>query len=203
MKKKELFVEEAVLHVPARLTEAEGSESEGSWTATVWRLDERNLNGRIYTTELAQRIVKENPSTPANDGHNADWQQEYDAARAVCFNPRIEHGELVVDIDFIDEAYEKKLEALYAKGVAIGVSSCGWGECDENGVVIPETYELLRFLDFVLCPAGQVYAKKNNEEADDHKASEPSVEEEDHESELSESDRQLAINLKNVFLRRK
>ena len=156
-KKKQLMVESGgVLHRPALAEDQKG----GKWSATVWKLDQVNLNGRIYGLDLAKRIVAENPVTVAYDGHDVDWRtgQEYGITKAVCSNPRIEDGELRVDIDFVDEPYEKLLRALVDKGVAIGVSSVGWGETDEKGRVKADTYELVRFLDFVTCPAGEVYA---------------------------------------------
>ena len=194
------FIEEAWIHRPQKMTEAEGADvSAGKWTASVWRLDQINLNGRIYSTELANRIVKENKTTTANDGHWADSASEYSCAKAVCGNPRIEHGELVVDIDFIDEEYEKKLNILADKGVAIGVSSAGWGECDETGRIVPETYELVRYLDFVTMPAGEVYAKR---EENEQKASETRGVEK-KAVEVSAESKKLAHDITKILLRRK
>ena len=157
MKKKLMIESGGVLHKPAGLKEKDGS---GKWSASIWKLDERNLNGRIYGTELAKRIVAENKVTVAYDGHDVDWRtgEEYGITKAVASNPRIENGELRVDIDFVDEAYEALLAKLVDKGVAIGVSSVGYGEEDEVGHVNPASYELVRYFDFVTCPAGEVYA---------------------------------------------
>ena len=98
----------------------------------------------------------------AYDGHDVNWitGEEYGIAKAVCFNPHIEDMQLWVDIEFVDKAYETLLTQLIEKGIQIGVSSVGWGEQDPvSGIIIPESYELLRFLDFVICPAGEVYVK--------------------------------------------
>lgn len=153
---------------PRKIEEKDG---DGKWKAPVWNLDAVNLNGRIYPYELAERIVKENPATIANDGHESDWRAgtEYSGAVAICKNPRIENNQLWVDIEFIDEAYEKKLNIIASKGIQIGVSSVGYGEVDDNGRIVPESYELIRFLDFVTSPAGLVYATKEEEEADKQK----------------------------------
>lgn len=160
MKKQELR-ESFDLNTPI-LQESEGKRK---WTADVWRLDEINLNGRIYSTALAQRICAEAKKTLARDGHDSDWRkgEEYEGTKAICCNPRIEDRKLVVDVDFIDEEYEQMLATIASKGVSIGVSSVGYGEVDESGLVIPETYEMVRFLDFVTCPAGDVYAKFKTE----------------------------------------
>lgn len=161
MKKGKELRETLYLNAPV-LQEAEGKRR---WTADVWKLDEINANGRIYSTALAQRICAEAKKTLARDGHDSDWKkgEEYEGTKAICGNPRIEDRKLVVDIDFIDEEYEKMLATIASKGVPIGVSSVGWGEVDESGLVIPETYEMVRFLDFVTCPAGDVYANFKTE----------------------------------------
>lgn len=167
---KKLIVESGgVLHRPAVMEESKGK---GKWTASVWKLDQVNLNGHIYSTELAKRIVAMNLSTVAYDGHDVDWRtgEEYGITKAVCSNARIEAGEMKVDIDFVDEAYEKLLTLLVEKGVSIGVSSVGYGEMDEKGNIRPDTFELVRFLDFVTCPAGEVYANmesKNRRKPED------------------------------------
>lgn len=152
-------------YLPARKLEEQ--EEGGKWVAPVWNLDTVNLNGRIYPSELAERICKESPATIANDGHESDYRTgaEYSGAVAVCKNPRVENNQLWVDIEFIDDDYRRKLEAISSQGVPIGVSSVGYGEMDKDGRVIPESYELVRFLDFVTSPAGLVYATKEKEEA--------------------------------------
>ena len=150
MEKNLLIESGGVLMRPALAEEA--GEKNGKWTASVWKLGEMNLNGRIYTRGLAERIVSENKKTVAYDGHDVNWTtgEEYGIAKAVCSNPRIEGNELRVDIDFIDEAYKARLEKLVDMGISIGVSSVGYGDVD------PTT---IRFLDFVTMPAGDVYAR--------------------------------------------
>lgn len=193
----EKFIESGVL-VKAPLTEAE--ESGSKWVADVWKLGERNLNGRTYTREVAEKVIKESPATLAYDGHFADVVSgnEYDIAKAICQNPRIEGNLLKVDIEFIDKAFEEKLDKIARAGVPIGVSSVGMGELDNHGAIIAETYSLVRYLDFVTSPAGEVYATKENKEA---KNSE-SVDEED-KKEVSESYQKLARKIIDLKIRRK
>lgn len=163
-----LLIESGTLKVLRTMQESEGNPESDVWTAEVWRLDEVNLNGRVYGTELAQRIVKEGIKTMAYDGHEADWQTGHDFAPAIayCDNPRIEDKCLVVDIHFLESQREnasvKNIRELYKAGLPIGVSSVGYGSIDENGV-IQEDYEIVRYLDFVAMPAGLVYAKPKNE----------------------------------------
>lgn len=158
-----LIREDGVLHRPV-LREEDGGQGNGKWTASVWKLDQRNLNGRTYPTALGKRIVSEGKATMAYDGHDADYRTggEYSIARAVCDNPRIESGELVVDINFVDADYEELLVRLMDMGVQIGVSSVGYGIEDEHGVVDTGSYVLVRYLDFVTAPAGEVYARREN-----------------------------------------
>ena len=154
----------------------EGSDTHvNHWTAPVWQLDKINLNGRVYSTKLAQRIVAEAVKTGACDGHYPSEHAEYDNYRAICKNPRIEDGQLWVDIYFVDKEYMAKIAALAEQGLAIGVSSVGYGETDMDGVVNADTYRLVRYLDFVTSPAGEVYAqpaKENKETANNESTTE-------------------------------
>lgn len=194
---KKLIIESGgVLHIPPK-TE---SDSSGKWTASIWKLDQKNLNGRIYPTALAKRIVAEAPKTVAYDGHEAQYHTgaEYEIVKAVCSNPRIEDNELRVDIDFVDEAYKAILEGLVAKGIAIGVSSVGWGCEDQDGRIDPDTYELVRFLDFVTCPAGEVYATKESKERGTRGGADGSVD----RSTTVEERRELARAMAKILRRR-
>ena len=147
----------------ARLTEEKGSI--GAWEAHVWKIGVINLNGRVYPEALAQRIVAENQVTLAYDGHDGDRFGDFGPAKAVCKNPSIKDGYLAVEVFVTDEVYNAQLERLVDLGMAIGVSSVGYGETDNNGVVNASTYELVRFLDFVAHPAGGngAYKKEHND----------------------------------------
>ena len=173
-----LLIESGTLKVIRTMTESEGNPESDVWTAEVWRLDEVNLNGRVYSTELAQRIVKEGLKTMAYDGHEADWKSGHDYAPAIayCENPRIENGCLVVDIHFLESQKDnpsvKNIRELFKAGLPIGVSSVGYGSIDENGV-IQQDYELVRYLDFVAMPAGLVYAAPKSEKRDSEPEPQP------------------------------
>ena len=201
--KKQLLVESGgVLHRP-EIREEEGKS--GKWTASVWKLGERNLNGRVYTAELGERIVKEAPVTLAYDGHDVDWitGQEYDIAKAVCSNPRIEGTELRVDIDFIDEEYQRKLEKLVEKGIAIGVSSVGYGDVDPTtGIVNAATYTVVRLLDFVTMPAGEVYATMGEKARQRQRRSDEAVVETEADKAMAERRSKVAKDLARLLIRR-
>jgi hypothetical protein len=144
-----------------RLAEQSGSVS--AWSAPIWNIGRLNLNGRLYTEELAKRLVAENKATLAYDSHRHEWGEAYLAAVAVVRNPHIEGEQLWVDIFFVDKGYSDKLQAIHEAGVPIGVSSVGYGETDKDGVVNATTYELVRYLDFVTDPANETYAGPENE----------------------------------------
>ncbi len=150
----------------SRLTEEAGSV--GAWEAQVWRIGVINLNGRVYTNELAQRIVADNRITLAYDGHDGDRNGDFAPVKAVCKNPFIKDGFLCVEVFITDEAYQATLEKISALGHPIGVSSVGYGETDEDGVVNVSTYELVRYLDFVVRPSGGNGAtkKEDNDEGE-------------------------------------
>ena len=176
--KENLLIESGVLHVVKTLEESQGNPESEVWTSEVWRLDEVNLNGRVYTTALAERIVKENRKTMCFDGHDVDWLSghDYEPAVAYCDNPRIENNCLVVDIHFLESqrnsASVKNILELFKAGIPIGVSSVGYGTIDENGIVQMD-YELIRYLDFVSMPAGLVYAAPKKESETDPKPNQP------------------------------
>ena len=146
--KENLLVESGILKVVKALEESQGNPESEVWTSEVWRLDEVNLNGRVYTTELAEKIVKEGAKTMAYDGHDADWLagHDYEPAVAYCDNPRIENKCLVVDIHFLesqkDSASVKNIRELYKAGIPIGVSSVGYGTINDDGIVQMD-YELV------------------------------------------------------------
>lgn len=200
MKKKLLIETGGLLHRPV-LKEEENSSGK-KWTASVWQLDKRNLNGRTYSTELAERIVKENPVTIAYDGHSVDCQtgQEYGITKAVCSNPRIEDGCLRVDIDFIDKEFEALVSSLTDRGVPIGVSSVGYGIEDEQGVIDPGSYVLIRFLDFVTTPAGEVYVRVESEDPEKPGKSGESVDKPDADKALAERRAKVAGEIKKLLL---
>lgn len=168
----DLMSEKAAISCQRSLSEADGDMGTvRKWTADIWKLGVENLNGRIYPKELGERLVKEQPITPANDGH---WYalisgKEYGCAKAVVKNLRIESDVLKADIIFLksEEKYEEKLLELIENGIEIGVSSVGYGEYLPDGKTInPDTYEVVRLLDFVTSPAGEVYANISQDDGD-------------------------------------
>lgn len=169
-----LLVEKAQIRKVVKTVEKEGSSS-SEWECDIWKLDEENLNCHVYSTALAERLVKEQPVTIVNDGHFCDYcnGQEYANAKAVASGLRIENGILKCRLEFLDSEseYEKKLEELSSKGVPIGVSSVGYGSMKDDGKTLDEeSYMVVRLVDFVTMPAGEVYATKlEDDESEDRK----------------------------------
>ena len=173
-----LLVEKAQIRKVVETRESSGSSS-SHWECDIWKLDEENLNGHVYSTKLAERLVNEQPVTIVNDGHFCDYcnGQEYENAKAVASGLRIENGILKCKLEFLDSEseYEKKLEELSSKGVPIGVSSVGYGSMKDDGKTLDEeSYMVVRLVDFVTMPAGEVYANK----VDDDEPEEPEEEKE-------------------------
>jgi len=157
----------------------------GGYKVPVWVLDVENLNGRTYPTELGERIVAENAITPALDGHPVEEIGiAFEDVKAVSKNPSIEDGVLWVETYFVDEDYFNKIERILYHESQVGLSSVGFGEMDENGVIDPESYGLVRYMDFVLNPSYGVYIQKDNT------VNEGSEEEETSESVSTETEEQ-------------
>ena len=206
-----LLVEKAQIRKVVEARESSGASS-SHWECDIWKLDEENLNGHVYSTALAERLVKEQPVTIVNDGHFCDYcnGQEYENAKAVASGLHIENGVLKCKLEFLDSEseYEKKLEELSSKGVPIGVSSVGYGSMKDDGKTLDEeSYMVVRLVDFVTMPAGEVYATKleddeeNPTEDDDkepedngHDSVEPKEESHLSEERRTEIIRRLAKN---------
>lgn len=176
------------------LNEATGSQE--GWTVQLWNLGEKNLNGRIYTEELAQRLVAENAETLCMDGHE-NYMAEYSNAMAHAFSPFIQDNFLCVHFEFIDENYEKKIQFCLDHNIPVGVSSVGYGTMNAEGVVTPEDYELVRYFDFVQSPANSTYVAKpvSEPEKEEESVETPEAPAEVVDSSAEENEKQNLIRL--------
>lgn len=148
------------------ITEAEKQEVDilGGYKVPIWVLDTPNLNGRIYTSGLAEKIVNEGYITYAFDGHpEEEVENTIGEVKGIGKNPVIEEGVLWVEAYFVDEDYYSKIERILNHNSKVGLSSVGYGELDEDGKIIEDTYTLVRYFDFVLNPSYNVYIKNDNE----------------------------------------
>ncbi len=199
-----LVIEKAQIRKIGKMEESANSPSTSHWECDIWKLGEENLNGRIYTEELGERLVEEQPTTIVNDGHFCDYcnGQEYENAKAVASHLKIENGFLKCDLRFLESesAYEKKLEELISKGVAIGVSSVGYGEYEADGKTIKaDTYMVVRLVDFVTMPAGEVYANKVEDDDDDNE--EEKADEDNGQSSVEQHQDSLSTERRSEIIR--
>lgn len=130
----------------------------------VWRLDIENLNGRIYTTSLAEQIVAQNAVTNVLRNHIDDFDAEILDIKAIAKNPVVEDGFLKVDLQMVDENFATLIENIVEAGGKVGLSSVGYGYVNEDKEV--EDYTLVRYADFVINPSALVFIEdhKNEEE---------------------------------------
>ena len=155
---------EAVITV----NEANGSSTYNAlavYTFPISRPDQKNLNNRIYTSELWENQIRNRRGEgafglmdhPAEDGSTKD-------AWCVWRNLRFskDHKLILADAYLFGFWGRQVLEALEAGG-RIGLSSSGWGEfMDDNTTLDPNTYELERPADFVLNPSYEVYGVQDD-----------------------------------------
>jgi len=132
------------------------------------RPDKLNLNDRIYNTPLWNRVILLGQGIGAFGltDHPEDGGSVKDTW-CVWQNPRIEmfKGEKVVMVDayLFGKWGQHALDALNAGGT-IGLSSVGYGEfLADNKTIDPETFELVRFADWVLDPSYAVFGDKTKE----------------------------------------
>lgn len=140
----------------------------------VWRLDIENLNGRIYTTSLAERIVNENAITNVLRNHLDDFEAEIADIKAIAKNPVIEDGIMKVDIHLVDENFAKLIENIVDAGGKVGLSSVGYGYLNEDKEI--EEYTLVRYADFVINPSALVFIEQEEKVQTDELDIQPEVE---------------------------
>lgn len=127
----------------------------------IWRLNERNLNNRVYTEALGQKVLNENKVTLALADHPKDDGSVRDIV-AVGKNPKIKNGVLWAEAYFVDEAFANKVNKIVELGGKIGLSSSAYGDLDEDNNVRVDGFELERYFDFVLDPSYQVFISPDN-----------------------------------------
>lgn len=147
------------------LTEAQKGKYFGAWKCPIWQIGKLNLNGRVYPLELANKIIESNLVTAVCDGHDPDYHREYKNYIAVAKEPWLDGSVFGCNVYIIDAEYQDTISKLESLGLPIGVSSVGYGETDQDGVINYLTYELIRYLDFVTFPASQVFAKPIEKES--------------------------------------
>lgn len=151
------------------LTEANGATSVykalAVYTFPISRPDQRNLNNRIYTSDLWENVIASGKAEgafglmdhPSEEGSVKDiW--------CVWRNLRFSKDRKLIlcDAYLFGNWGKQVLEALEAGG-RVGLSSSGWGEfLDDNTTLDPNTYEIERPADFVLNPSYEVFGVQDD-----------------------------------------
>lgn len=130
-----------------------------------WVLDVKNKNGRVYSTELAKKVVKENIiSFGLMDHPSEKAEQEEGSTKDIwCIekDPVIEDGILWFSVFLVGEYGKGLVKDILDLGEGIPLSSSGYGEVDRSGNVDVDTYSIERYADFVLSPSFSIYGFKD------------------------------------------
>lgn len=135
------------------------------YTFPISRPDQRNLNNRIYTSQLWENVIRSGKAEgtfglmdhPESDGSVKDiwcvWRNlRFSADRKL----------ILCDAYLFGKWGQQVLEALEAGG-KVGLSSSGWGEfLEDNTTLDPNTYEIERPADFVLNPSYEVFGVQDD-----------------------------------------
>jgi hypothetical protein len=126
-----------------------------------------NLNGRIYSKKLDEKIIKE--GTAEGTSCLADHPEDDGSITrlsGVWHNARVGEKFSYGDLYLIGEYGQLVKEAIEAGSKGVGISRVGFGEFLEDGKTVnPETYELERWGDLVINPSQQVFASYENIES--------------------------------------
>lgn len=169
-------------------------EAVGVYTFPISRPDQKNLNERIYSKKLWEKVIKEGQGNgnyglidhPNDDG---SFKDAFCVWRNVRFSE--DKKNVLADAYLFGNHGRDVKEALNAGG-KVGISTVGFGEFKKDGVTIDEnTYELDRPGDFVLNPSQQVFGTA------EHEVAKESVEEEKEEK-IVENKQEETIKETNV-----
>lgn len=179
-KKDRLSEKESVLEVKNKKGETKEYKCEGVYTFPISRPNKENLNERIYSDKLWEKVIKEKQ---AEDTYglidHPDDEGSFKDAFCVWRNIRFSGDKKLVMADsyLFGDLGRKVKEALDAGG-KVGLSTVGYGDFKEDDRTIDEsTYELDRVADFVLNPSYEVFGtkedqiKESNEEKNESKNS--------------------------------
>ena len=174
-----LHINRLALNESSKIIEANGKKypvTEG-FEVPLWRLGKENLNGRIYSRALGEKVVKENKDLiTVNLADHPEDDGSVSNIMAISKNPHIKEDILYVDTYPVDEVFEKKLNKMLELGAGLGVSSSCYGDINESThEVIADGFEVQRWHDFVTAPSFSVYVTEdcriNNESTETKKES--------------------------------
>lgn len=141
------------------------------WEFPVSRINDAshpNLNGRVYNKALWENVITKQEDTwkglaglidhPDDDSYGSFGDQGI-----VWLGARIdEDSNLVYGIGtFVGKGH--LAEEIIDVGGRVGFSSSGYGDFLDDGITVdPDTYEIERLADLVLCPSQSVYGTEAN-----------------------------------------
>lgn len=145
-------------------TDGQSYKCVAAYTFPISRPDEKNLNERVYTSKLWEKVIKEKQAEgsfglmdhPNDDGSVKD-------AWVVWRNLRfsedvISKKKLVVCDAYLFGTWGRQVNEAIEAGGQVGLSSVGYGDFKKDGFTIEESsYELDRVADHVLNPSYQVF----------------------------------------------
>jgi hypothetical protein len=132
-------------------------------TGVLQRADAKNQNGRVYPREILEREVKQYMEGPIKENRAMG---ELDHPESSVINlQNVSHNikkcwwegdDVMGDVEILGTPAGKILQALFASGITVGISSRGMGSVKENmaegTVTVQEDFELLCW-DFVSTPS--------------------------------------------------
>lgn len=127
----------------------------------VWRLDKKNLNERVYSKKLAEKVIKSSPVTHGLMNHPKDEDVNVEKIFCVERNPHIKDGIMWIDAYLVGDHGQHVQEIIEAGG-QVGLSSSAYGDVDDKGNVMEEEFEIERYADFVDAPSYEVFATSEN-----------------------------------------
>jgi hypothetical protein len=156
-----------------KLIESNGMEliAKRKFRCPVSRYDYENLNGRIYSKKLWEKVIKEQKDIWEGCPCLADHPTGDDSGSVrniVGIWNNLHFGEskdnlLYADITFVGDLGQKAIDVMEAGG-RVGFSSSGFGDLKEDSKYIDEaTYQIERISDWVLTPSQEVYGYIDDE----------------------------------------
>jgi hypothetical protein len=139
------------------------------YTVEVSRRDIVNANGRVYTTLLWEKVIREQKhlwdgSVGLYDHPSDDSDGNPRDIFCVWHNLRLGPNQTVLaDMYLIDDKDGQKCKAVLDAGGRVGLSSSGTGDLKyDNKTVDEDSYEIERVADWVMNPSQKVYAYARN-----------------------------------------
>ena len=158
-----LLTEYRPFHVDRQLAEASIKENKPLMVkGVIQRAEAKNQNGRIYPKEILEREIKKYINGPVREKRALG---ELDHPESSVINlQNVSHNvtrikmvgdDVYGEVEILPTPAGKILQALFASGITVGISSRGMGSVKEGSggtVEVQDDFELLCF-DFVSTPS--------------------------------------------------